>query len=406
MATILERKIFETLIGKSKDGKTKTWQISVEKYTDYSEIVTLYGFNRKIETRRRINSGKNINKANATTHFEQAVLEASSKWKKKRDIEKYTPNQEQVKSDELTIQIENLTIKEPLTIQPKLPMLAQDYSKHKKKVQFPCFIQPKLDGYRMIFNTTTKTITTRQGKEFSIVKQSGQLYNELCSLPEGLTLDGELYVHNNSFETLGILRKTKSLTQKDKENLSKIEYHVYDIIDPKLPFEKRYNKLQELLTQEFTMIKLVNTIKVNSEDEIKNYHQQLVNEDNYEGTMIRNKDGMYKEKYRSFDLLKFKDFMDEEFEIVDFTYEKDTSGADKNLIVWIVKVNDNIICKVRPKGTKEQRQELYTECETNFQKYKGRKLWTKFFEYTSDGNLRFPTTKTNDVSSYIRDEVI
>lgn len=410
MSAILERKNFETLFGKSKDGKTKTWQISVEKYSDYSEIVTLYGFNRKIETRRRINSGKNINKANATTHFEQAVLEATSKWKKKRDIEKYTPNQEQVQSDELTIQIENLTIKETseksLTIQPKLPMLAQDYSKHKKKVQFPCFIQPKLDGYRMIFNTTTKTITTRQGKEFSIVKQSGQLYNELCSLPEGLTLDGELYVHNNSFETLGILRKTKSLTQKDKENLSKIEYHVYDIIDPKLPFEKRYNKLQELLTQEFTMIKLVNTIKVNSEDEIKNYHQQLVNEDNYEGTMIRNKDGMYKEKYRSFDLLKFKDFMDEEFEIVDFTYEKDTSGADKNLIVWIVKVNDNIICKVRPKGTKEQRQELYTECETNFQKYKGRKLWTKFFEYTSDGNLRFPTTKTNDVSSYIRDEVI
>lgn len=412
MNELIERKTFETLYGTSKDGKTKTWQLSVERYAHFSEIVTLYGFNRKIETRRRINSGKNLNKANATTHFEQAVLEASSKWKKKRDIEKYQPNQEnqENKEKDLTNSFENLNIKEEKEnnspVLPKLPMLAQDYSKHKKKVIFPCFVQPKLDGYRMIFNTTTKSITTRQGKEFSIVKQSGKLYEELCSLPEGLVLDGELYVHNNSFETLGILRKTKNLTQKDKENLSKIEYHVYDIIDTKLPYHQRYIKLQTILKDNFQMIKLVQTIKVNSEDEIKTHHQHLVNEENYEGTMVRNKDGMYKEKYRSFDLLKFKDFMDSEFEIVDYTFEKDTSGADNNLIVWIIKVSDDILCKVRPKGTKEQRQQLYKDCETNFAKFKGRKLWTKFFEYTSDGNLRFPTTKTGDISSYIRDEII
>jgi ATP-dependent DNA ligase len=404
MNEIIERKTFETLYGTSKDGKTKTWQLSVERYTNYSEIVTIYGFNRKIETRRRINSGKNLNKANATTHFEQAVLEASSKWKKKRDIEKYEPN---TSDNELNNSLENLNIKEEKEDNsPVLPMLAQDYSKHKKKIKFPCFIQPKLDGYRMIFNTTTKSITTRQGKEFSIVKQSGILYKELCSLPGGMILDGELYVHNNSFETLGILRKTKNLTETDKQNLAKIEYHVYDIIDSKSPYHQRHTTLQTILKDNFQMIKLVQTIQVNSDEEIKTHHQHLVNEENYEGTMVRNKDGMYKEKYRSFDLLKFKDFMDSEFEIVDYTFEKDTSGADNNLIIWIIKVTDDILCKVRPKGTKEQRQQLYKECETNFTKFKGRKLWTKFFEYTSDGNLRFPTTKTTDISSYLRDEPI
>lgn len=396
MNEIIECKTFETLYGTSKDGKTKTWQLSVERYTYFSEIVTIYGFNRKIETRRRINSGKNLNKANATTHFEQAILEASSKWKKKHDIEKYEPKT-------VDIDLQNLTITEQNT---HLPMLAQDYSKHKKKIKFPCFIQPKLDGYRMIFNTTTKSITTRQGKEFSIVKQSGLLYKELCSLPEGMILDGELYVHNNSFEKLGILRKTKNLTETDKQSLAKIEYHVYDIIDSKLPYHERYNSLQEIFKNNFKMIKLVKCIQVNSEEEIKMNHQTLVNSENYEGTMIRNKDGMYKEKYRSFDLLKFKDFMDSEFEIVDYTFEKDTSGSDNNLIVWVVKIKDDISCSVRPKGTKEQRQDLYKECATDFTKFKGRKLWTKFFEYTSDGNLRFPTTKTNDVSSYIRDEIV
>jgi hypothetical protein len=115
---------------------------------------------------------------------------------------------------------------------------------------------------------------------------------------------------------------------------------------------------------------------------------------------------MYKEKYRSFDLLKFKDFMDAEFEIVDYTFEKDTSGEDKNLIVWIILIKNDIFCKVRPKGSKEQRQDLYLQCQNNFSQFKGKKLWTKFFEYTNDGNLRFPTTKTNDISSYIRNEII
>jgi hypothetical protein len=76
----------------------------------------------------------------------------------------------------------------------------------------------------MIYDTTTQSITTRQGKNFEIVKESGLLYQELCSLPSGYILDGELYVHSDdvSFEALGVLRKTKKLSDEDKENLSKI----------------------------------------------------------------------------------------------------------------------------------------------------------------------------------------
>ena len=393
---------FDTLYGKSKDNKTKTWKISVEHYDNYSDIVTLYGSGRKIETRRRITSGKNLHKANATTHYQQALLEATSKWNKKKTLEKYSTNQNE--SSNLNIQDNHIAF----------PMLAQDFSKHKKKINYPCFVQPKLDGYRMIYNTSSKSITTRQGKEFSIIKQTSKLYKELCSLPEGYILDGELYVHNSndnenqiSFETLGVLRKTKKLTKEDKDNLDRIEYHVYDIIDTELIYNNRRKLLETLLENKpFEMIKNVQTFEVKTVEDIQNYHDKFVNSEAYEGTMIRNYNGMYKEKYRSFDLLKFKDFMDGEFEIVDYTFEKDTSGEDKNLIVWIIKIKDDITCKVRPKGTKEQRQELYSECEKNFLKFKGRKLWTKFFEYTSDGNLRFPTTKTTDILSYIRDNLI
>ena len=430
MTTSMETKTFDPLYGMSKDGKIKNWEIKVEKFNEYSEIVTLHGYENKIETRIRVNKGKNIGKSNETSHYQQAILEAQSKWKKKHDVEKYTKypevlyHPETSKKEENPIEsqspsgslpsisspsISSPSISLPST-GPRLPMLAQDYSKHKHKLKYPCFIQPKLDGYRMIYDTTSKTITTRQGKNFSIVKDSGLLYQELCSLPSGPSgyiLDGELYVHSDdvSFEALGVLRKTKKLTEEDKKNLSKIEYHVYDMIDTKLSFEKRTEKIRELLESKYKMIQVVPTIKISSEKEIVDHHQKFVDED-YEGSMLRNGESKYLEKNRSYDLLKYKDFMDEEFEIIGYTFEKDTSGEDKNCVVWIVKIKEGLECKVRPKGEKEQRQKLYEECEKNFDKFKGRKLWTKFFEYTSDGSLRFPTTKTSDVSSYIRDEVL
>jgi ATP-dependent DNA ligase len=259
---------------------------------------------------------------------------------------------------------------------------------------------------RMIYNTTTGQISTRQGKEYNIIKESGELYNELKSLPKGLILDGELYTNKVNFEDLGVLRKTKKLTKEDLLNLQKIEYHIYDIINTKITFENR-NKLIQNLFKETNYNKLiyVPTFTVNSEEEIQEYHIKFL-EKKYEGTMVRNIASLYKIKQRSSDLLKYKDFQDSEFKITNFTVEKDTSGYDENLIVWIVEVSKDKFCKVRPQGTKEERQELYKKCVENFDEFKGRNLWVKYFSFTADGNLRFPTTKTNSYESYIRDEIL
>ena len=254
----------------------------------------------------------------------------------------------------------------------------------------------------MIYDSKLKTSTTRQGKDFVAIKYTGNLYEELLSIPEGYILDGELYVHGQSFESLGVLRKTK-LNDNDKESLNKLEYHVYDLISTQ-PFEERSLTLSKLIS-DLNKIKFVPTWKAKSEEEIKEMHQKYISE-GFEGTMVRNAKSKYLEKNRSYDLLKFKDFMDAEFEIVGYTFEKDTTGEDKNCVVWIVKIKDDILCKVRPRGDRNQRQDLYQECVKNFDAYKGRKLWTKFFDYTTDGSLRFPTTKTEDAKTYIRDEVI
>jgi ATP-dependent DNA ligase len=411
--TCLEVYKYDTLYGKDIKGKIKTWQIKVERYEKYSVIVTHYGYTRLIETRRQVNSGKNLNSSNMTSAYEQALSEAKSKWTKKKDIEQFSStivsnidsNMESNMESNIDSNMEST--KESTII---LPMLAHDYKKQKKKVIFPCFIQPKLDGFRCIYNTTTGQITTRQGKEYNIVKESGKLYKELQKLPKGLILDGELYSDKLKFEVLGVLRKTKKLSEEEVVNLEKIDYHIYDIINNQDTFEERNKQIQELnlLSLGYEKLRYVPTYEVKNEEEIKKYHTIFL-EENYEGTMVRNKKSLYKPKQRSSDLLKYKDFEDAEFEIVDYTIEKDTSGADSNLVVWVVGVpskNELVKCKVRPKGTKEERKELYKKCVENFDQFKGRYLWTKFFEYTNDGSLRFPTTLRDTYTEYIRDNII
>lgn len=395
----IETKHFETLYDKDAHGKLRTWSLRVEKYDEFSEIVIIYGYKRLIEQRRRLNLGKNLNKINCTTHYTQAIMEAQSKWTKKVN-EGYSTTNKII--NEQTEIVNNESKKEIVNEKIKIiyPMLAQDFNKHKNKLIFPAYIQPKLDGYRCIFNSKDKSCNSRQGKEFSIIKQT-ELYKELTSIKEDIVLDGELYIHGGLFEDLGILRK-KKLEQKDLEYLAKIEYHVYDIIVDNMNFNDRFLKLKTLINiNKFKLIKLVETSEINSEDIIKEYHSNFI-KNNYEGSILRNKFGFYKCKIRSMNLLKYKDFQDDEFEIIDFTYEKDTSKENNNLIVWVCKTKNGDEFNVRPGGTKIERQELYKNCISDF-KYKGKKLYVKYFELTDRGIPRFPTTKTTSVETYIRE---
>jgi ATP-dependent DNA ligase len=397
----IEIKHFETLYSKDVNGKLKTWSLRVEKYDEFSEIVIIYGYKRLIEQRRRLNLGKNLNRSNCTTHYTQAIMEAQSKWTKKVN-EGHSTTNEIINEEDIIVN--NESKKEIVNENEKItiiyPMLAQDFNKHKNKLIFPAYIQPKLDGYRCIFNSKDKSCNSRQGKEFSIIKKT-ELYKELTSIKEDIILDGELYIHGGLFEDLGILRK-KKIEQKDLEYLGKIEYHVYDIVIDNMNFNDRFLKLKTLIDiNKFKMIKLVETSEINSEDNIKEYHSNFI-KNNYEGSILRNKFGFYKCKIRSMNLLKYKDFQDDEFEIINFTYEKDTSKENNNLIVWVCKTKNGDEFNVRPGGTKIERQELYKDCINDF-KYKGKKLYVKYFELTDRRIPRFPTTKTTSVETYIRE---
>lgn len=380
------RCVFDTLYGVDKNNKIKEWSIHVEDKGEFSLITLSYGYvgGKKTESVTNVRLGKNKGKKNETTHYQQAILDAQSKWTKKHDTDGYTTNYTELKSKIETNKTSGKSV--------ILPMLAQEYKKYQKKVVFPCYIQPKLDGYRMILNSSS--VTTRTGKEYTIFKQT-QLYKRLCEANVDICLDGELYVHDPefTFEQYGVLRKQKNLTEQDITNLNQIQYHVYDIVDPALCYRERLEKLRCLPRIEGLCI--VESIECKTREQIDDLHQRFV-KDGYEGSIVRNSDGKYTCKYRSFDLLKYKDFDDGEFKIVDYTYEKDTSpnnrelGDNKNLIVWICETRNGSGQRfnVQSKGSKEERRLLYTEAST----YIGKSLWVQHFGFTADGVPRFPKT--------------
>ena len=129
-------------------------------------------------------------------------------------------------------------------------------------------------------------------------------------------------------------------------------------------------------------------------DDITKYHTTFIAA-NYEGSMIRNSNGIYKCKYRSYDLLKNKTFHDAEFKIVDFTYETDTTGSGNNLVVWTCETEQGKRFNVQSKGTRQERQDIY-KCAAD---YIGRMLSVQFFGYTGDEIPRFPKTLRTGLNS-------
>lgn len=353
------------LYGKDKQNRKKQWHIIVEKSGEVAFIKTVYGCvnGKLVESVREVKQGKNVGKKNSTSVFEQACLEAKSKWKKKVENEGFR----------------DIDSEETESLQCVSPMLAHDYKKQGHKISFPCFVQPKLDGYRAIWKNGK--FFSRQGNQFEVISPFFQHISEVQHV-----LDGELYSNELKFEELGVLRK-KNPTNKDLDVLNKIEYHVYDIVDESLTFENRVALLDSLKAKYDKLI-VVDTRDCRGKDDLVSIHAQNI-QNGYEGTMIRNKRGLYMQKYRSCDLQKYKDFQDDEFEIIGYEREQG------DLIVWVCQTHNGKPFNVQSKGSREQRKKLYQTGKQHI----GKKLWVKFFEYTADGIPRFPKTMRDGAES-------
>lgn len=363
---------FPTLHGEGVLGKTKVWTISVEDRDGSGVIIITRGYlDGKMQISEKvISQGKNIGKKNETTPVQQAVSEARASWIKMKESGYAEAIKEQI-DNTASVRGKGISADVPL------PMLAHEYHKRSKGFPFPCFTQPKLDGTRCV-GIPGRGLFSRLRKAFPHMEH---IIAELNQIPAHLILDGELYTNELTFQEIVGLVKKETLKAGDLEKQRKIKYHVYDLIQGE-SYEQRHRSLQALFaSHSFQHLVLVRTFPCCSEAEMKEQHARFV-ADGYEGIMLRNPAGLYK-NVRSADLLKYKEFFDDEYEVVGF---KDGEGAEKGCVLWMCKTDKGDTFHCRPRGTHEERAELFQKGAS----YIGKKLTVRFQELTDDGIPRFP----------------
>ena len=280
-----------TLYGLNKDGSIKVWQT----WTEGNQLVISHGKEGgKMTTKKTPCFAKNIGRANQTSPDEQAVLEMESRIKKQFD-KGYRYK------------------KEDLGDLPLKPMLAHDYTKGKnsEKITYPCYVSPKLDGVRCVARWENGKVV--------LLSRGGKYYEAPVKIIESLEqimgdkdiLDGELYLHGT------MLQDITGASKKWREGLTdQLEYHVFDVIREG-GYGERLSYLDNLLRgipDGINNIKMVSSWLVTHESIMKEWHDQL-KKLGYEGVMLRNTDGEYEQR-RSYGLQKYKEFVDEEFEII------------------------------------------------------------------------------------------
>ena len=425
---------FPKLYAQDKNGKIKVWTAAVLRSSGgavASRITHGYINGKQQVAYRTCEAGKNIGRSNETSPLEQSISETRRKWLDKKDKEAYTEN----KPADCGEGYGDLSGNDfgdgdgdgdnASFTRPFLPMLAQTFdpadleagSKKKKVIKFPCFVQPKLDGLRCVSYATRSAndlvvcLQSRTGAFFTGLPHIAAALRPYLSQHPNIVIDGELYTDQMPFEELAGLIKKKKITAADVERLKKVKYHVYDIYDHQrydMPFAERIGLLAAAVrrcgcvandthaaaaagrilrsdTEAAAVVVLVRTEKIAVLSEFRQLFAEFV-ESGYEGIMLRNAAGVYRANYRSNDLQKYKEFMEDEYRIIDFTQGE---GRDAGAVIWVCETADGKEFTVRPRGTMEQRRAWFNEGAS----YIGKNVTVIYQELTEEGKPRFPVGK-------------
>jgi hypothetical protein len=277
-------------------------------------------------------------------------------------------------------------------------MLADKYQENFIKWPNTVFVQPKLDGIRMLVeNNGNVTMRSRANNYWThMIHLVPELTEFFMYLPGGCGLDGEMYDHNLSFENLtSIIKSVVNIHPK----LSTIKYHIFDINfedSNGTSYDKRftvlvnaYNKYVEDKGVQPNTFTIVPCETATSHIEILQKHDQYVAE-GYEGIMIKKiltpttkyNETIYKNG-RCRNILKHKNFIDEEAKVIGVV---DSEGTEKGAAMLIVTDNLNVTFSLRMRGSVERRRFWFQNPQTII----GKHVTFRYQERTENNVPRFP----------------
>jgi ATP-dependent DNA ligase len=422
-------------INNPTNDKIRVWKIEFFN----NELITQQGISNGAiqEYRRKIET----NSSGRTIH-EQAFLEMKQRYKSKLQegyIDDFAKLDKKLSDIFYECQL-------AMTLDPEKPKVIKSY---------PAYVSWKLDGIRnLVLSLDNKSIICKS-KENNIVEvpRLNHIRSILAEfiqyLPRFKHVDGELYCHGYSLQTL---KSWYSGTKTVHENHRKLNYYIFDMYMENRPAEFRYMQLVSAYLEFYGLmdsvldlleksgvkltelpkkgyleseeknrllysviskvlvefyescnppIQIVPQFPIYSFDEIKKYHDSFVGMD-YEGIMIRKGSYDYKEKKeltgkilaesyyrerRNINLYKFKYFLTDEAFITDVEMGKGTYEGAAILCLSNKKFANGKIFKACPKGfTIEERKELYK----NKKGLIGKQATIKFQCLSDDGIPIFP----------------
>lgn len=195
----------------------------------------------------------------------------------------------------------------------KKPMLAAKFVNCKKIDYDNLYYQFKYNGNRMpTANKDGFNIPyTRGGMAIETIPE---IVEQMC-IPENCTVDGEIYHHGTSLQTIN------SWVKRRQENTQLLKYHVYDIMLDK-PYSERLEILKNIDFGD--RAELVPTHKFDplGDKTIKDLLDEA-RKLGYEGLILRQDGFGYEDGKRSKSLIKVKHFDDDEFLITGTHLSKD-----------------------------------------------------------------------------------
>lgn len=324
----------KSMFGLNKNGTYKVWNIGVfhvhggDHEKDGAAFTITHGSEGgKLTSKTEyVNEGKQ-----GRTPYEQAVLQAESRFKKQ-----YDKNYRETK--------------EELNDIPLLAMLSKDHTKDgkDKTVEDGVFTSDKLDGIRLTASCKLAegvkevNLKSRTGQPLSIPHIEAQLLEVMLV---GEVFDGEAYVHgpvlqdiNSAVQRTDTQAKVDAAQRKYAKAVGddriekayaelqnallihdlrpRLQFHVFDVVELEVPFFERLELLREVgkRFEGYSALVEVNYREAHSIEELTEQLHDCINR-GYEGIMYRTKDGVYESGKRSGGLFKFKLFFDEEFMI-------------------------------------------------------------------------------------------
>ena len=257
------------------------------------------------------------------------------------------------------------------------PMLAHPIERVNNVNYSGSVLQKKLDGHRCLVTRQDGELIaySRQGKRIDAIRHILRYLDN--RIPEGATLDGELYCHGHKLQTLA------SWIKREQPDTLRLFFVVYDIISAER-YVDRHAELKGIVGQGDTGVD-GKVVALPYEPYQDAEHASLlfrkVRDAGFEGLMLRTDGRGYEAGKRSSSLLKIKEFYDDEFRVVGF----DRSKTGWALCKCVTKTGAPFDCSAP--GSVEEKLEVWE----NQEKYLHRYLTVQFAHWTEEGIPFQPT---------------